>query len=136
MFYECIIPRILTHGMRACLTCNTTTTVHSIVLQGIVHLRFSLGINHWHLWDITIPILQSDCALNVDKETYKADKFIDKIRHLQQEVHEIFEQSNKKYKDIHDQPRNPHHFHIGDKVQLHLHKENLQGPNKKLCPLC
>ena len=44
----------------------------------------------------------------MDKD--KAMKFIDRIHHLQQQVHEILEQTTKKYKQRHDEHRTPHNF--------------------------
>ena len=45
------------------------------------------------------------------------------------------DRANAKYKQRHDQHRVPHHFKVGDKVWLHLQKERLTGPHRKLRPL-
>ena len=42
------------------------------------------------------------------------------------------EQTTKKYKQRHDQHKTPHNFQVGDKVWLHLQKEHLQGPHRKI----
>jgi hypothetical protein len=53
-----------------------------------------------------------------------------------QQVQDILQKSNDKYKQCHDQHRVPHKFQVGDKVWLHLQKECLTGPHRKLHPLC
>jgi hypothetical protein len=45
------------------------------------------------------------------------------------------DRANAKYKQRHDQHRVPHNFQVGDKVWLHLQKECLAGPHRKLRPL-
>jgi hypothetical protein len=52
-----------------------------------------------------------------------------------QQVQDILQKSNAKYKQHHDQHRVPHKFQVGDKVWLHLQKERLTGPHQKLHPL-
>ena len=47
-------------------------------------------------------------------------------------VHEILDRSNVKYNQWHDQHQVPHSFHVGDQVWLHLQKEHLTGPHRKL----
>ena len=79
--------------------------------------------------------MQPNLAPYLDKEKDKSINFIDKIHHLQQEVHEILEQTTKKYKWRHYENRTPHNFQVGDKVWLHFQKESLQDPHKKLRPL-
>jgi hypothetical protein len=65
----------------------------------------------------------------------KATRFIEWIQHILQQVQEILQKSNAKYKQCHDQHRVPHQFQVGDKVWLHFHKERLMGPHRKLRPL-
>ena len=48
--------------------------------------------------DVSIPIMQSNQVPCLDKEKEKAMRFIDKIHQLQKKVHEILEQTTKKYK--------------------------------------
>jgi hypothetical protein len=81
--------------------------------------------------EVALPILQFDSLLNIDKEVDKAEKIIDNIKHLQQQVHEILEQSNQKYKERHHKHITPQHFWICDKVWLHLQNGCLHRPNKK-----
>ena len=45
------------------------------------------------------------------------------------------DRDNAKYKQWHDQHRVPHNFQVGDKMWLHLQKEHLTGPHRKLHPL-
>jgi hypothetical protein len=69
-------------------------------------------------------------------EADKATRFIERIQHIRQQVQDILQKSNAKYKQRHDQHRVPHKFQVGDKVWLHLQKERLTGPHRKLRPLC
>jgi hypothetical protein len=45
------------------------------------------------------------------------------------------QKSNAKYKQRYDKHRVPHQFQVGDKVWLHLQKEHLIGPHRKIFPL-
>jgi hypothetical protein len=65
----------------------------------------------------------------------KATRFIEWIQHICQHVQDILQKSNAKFKQRHDQHRVPHQFQVGDKVWLHLQKECLIGPHRKLHPL-
>jgi hypothetical protein len=53
-----------------------------------------------------------------------------------QQVQDILQKFNDKYKKRHDQHWVPHQFQVGGKVWLHLQKEYLIGPHRKLHPLC
>jgi hypothetical protein len=66
----------------------------------------------------------------------KIHPFIERIQHIRQQVQDILQKSNDKYKQCHDQHRVPHKFQVGDKFWLHLQKERLTGPHQKLHPLC
>ena len=87
--------------------------------------------------DVALPLetTQTDSS-HVQSETDKATRFIERIQHIDQQVHEILQKANAKYKQHHDQHRVPHQFQDGDKVWLHLQKEHLTGPHRKLRPLC
>ena len=74
-------------------------------------------------------------SAHVQSETNKANNFIEHIQHIRQQVHDILEKANAKYKKRHDQHRVPHKFQVGDKVWLHLQKERLTGAYRKLRPL-
>jgi hypothetical protein len=52
-----------------------------------------------------------------------------------QQVHDILQKANAKYKQCHDQHRVSHQLQVGDKVSLHLYKEHIIGPHQNLCPL-
>jgi hypothetical protein len=77
---------------------------------------------------------QEDSA-HVQSEANKENNFIELIQHICQQVHDILDIANAKYKQQHDQHRMPHNFQVGDKVWLHLQKECLIGPHCKLRPL-
>jgi hypothetical protein len=53
---------------------------------------------------------------------------VERIQHIRQQVHDILEKANDKYKQRHDQHRVPHTY-------LHLQKERLTRPHRKLRPL-
>ena len=74
-------------------------------------------------------------SAHVQSEVDKASSFIERIQHIRQQVHDILDRANAKYKQRHDQHRVPHNFQVGDKVWLHLQKERLTGPHRKLRPL-
>ena len=77
---------------------------------------------------------QADSS-HVPSEADKANNFIECIQHICQQVHDMVDRANAKYKQRHDQHRVPHNFQVGDKVCLHLQKECLTGPHHKLFPL-
>jgi len=74
-------------------------------------------------------------SAHVQSETNISTSFIEHIQHIRQQVHDILEKSNAKFKQRHDQHRVPHKFQVGDKVWLHLQKERLTGTSRKLRPL-
>jgi hypothetical protein len=98
--------------------------------------QVGLGFQPLCLIDVAIPFAttQVDSA-HVQSEVTKENSFIERIQHIFQQVHEILDRSNAKYKKRHDQHRVQHNFKVGDKVWLHLWKERLAGPHCKLHPL-
>ena len=106
--------------------------------SSIGHSPFQVGLGFQPLCpiDIAMPFAaaQADSA-HVQSEVDKASSFIERIQHIRQQVHDILDRANAKYKQRHDQHRVPHNFQVGDKVWLHLQKECLIGPHHKLCPL-
>ena len=74
---------------------------------------------------------QADSS-HIQSKVSKANNFIERIQHIFQSVHDILERSNAKYKHRHDQYQVQHNFQVGDKVWLHLQKEHLVGPHRKL----
>ena len=86
--------------------------------------------------DVALPLaVTSTDSSPTPTEDDKATQFIEKIQHIHQQVQDILQKSNDKYKQRHDQHRVPHKFQVGDKVWLHLQKEHLTGPHRKLHPL-
>ena len=53
-------------------------------------------------------------------EDDKATRFIEGIHHIRQQVQDILQKSNDKYKQRHDQHRVPHKFQVEIKFWLHL----------------
>ena len=101
------------------------------------HSPFQLGLGFQPLClvDITMPFAgtQADSA-HVQSEASKANSFIKRIQHIRQHVHDTLDKANAKYKQRHDQHRVQHNFQVGDKVWLHLQKEHLAGPHRKILP--
>ena len=83
---------------------------------------------------MTFVTSQADLA-HVQSEGNKENNFIEHIQHICQQVHEILDRANAKYKQRHDQHWVPHNFQVGEKVWLHLQKERLTGPHRKIFPL-
>ena len=103
--------------------------------SSIGHSPFQVGLGFQPLCpiDVAMPFAatQADSA-HVQFEVDKASSFIERIQHIGQHVHDILDRANAKYKQCHDQHRVPHNFQVGDKVWLHLQKEHLTGPHRKL----
>ena len=83
--------------------------------------------------DVALPIASTQAAsARAQTEVDKATKFVERIQHIRQQVHDILEKANAKYKQRHDQHQVPHTYQVGDKVWLHLQKERLTEPYRKL----
>jgi hypothetical protein len=86
--------------------------------------------------DVALPLATTQTDSSHDQFALdKATRFIERIQHIHQQVQEILQKSNAKYKKHHNQHWVPHQFQVGDKVRLHLQKERLTGPHGKLLPL-
>jgi hypothetical protein len=86
--------------------------------------------------DVSLPLATTQTnSSHVQSETDKATKFIEWIQHIRQRVHQILQKANAKFKQCHDQHGVLHQFQVGDKAWLHLQKERLIGPHRKLHPL-
>jgi hypothetical protein len=102
------------------------------------HSPFQVGLGFQPLGpiDVTLPLASTqEESSHAQYEANKATKFIERIQHIRQQVHDILQKSNAKYKQHHDQHQVSHKFQVGDKVWLHLQKEFLTGPHRKLHPL-
>jgi hypothetical protein len=87
--------------------------------------------------DVSLPLaVTSTESSPAPTEVDKATRFIEQIHHIFQQVQYILQKSNDKYKQHHHQHRVPHKFQVGDKVFLHLQKEHLTIPHRKVHPLC
>jgi hypothetical protein len=87
--------------------------------------------------DVALPMAATSADSSPDPpEVEKVSWFIERIQNIFQQVQDILQKSNSKYKQCHDQHRLPHKFQVGDKVWLHLQKEILIGPHWKIRPLC
>jgi hypothetical protein len=87
------------------------------------HIPFQVGLGFQPLGpiDVSLPLLVT--STNSSPTPTKADKatrFIEWIYHIYQQVQDIRQNSNDKYKQRHDQHRVPHKFQVGDKAWLHL----------------
>ena len=89
------------------------------------HSPFQVGLGFQPLGpiDVALPlaVTSTDSSLAPTKAV-KATSFIERIQHIRQQVEDILQKSNDKYKQRHDQHRVPHKFQVGDKVWLHLKK--------------
>jgi hypothetical protein len=102
------------------------------------HNPFQVGLGFQPLCpiDVAMPFATTQVDLaHVQSEAAKANNFIERIQHIRQQVHDILDRANVKYRQRHDQHRVQHNFQVGDKVWLHLQKEHLTGPHRKLHPL-
>jgi hypothetical protein len=87
--------------------------------------------------DVALPLATTSVDSSLaPPEADKATRFIEWIQYICQQVQDILQKSNAKYKQLHDQHRVPHKFQVGDKVWLHLQRERLTRPHQKLLPLC
>jgi hypothetical protein len=76
--------------------------------------------------DVALPLAVTSVDSSLaPTEAEKATRFIERIQHIHQQVQDILQKSNDKYKQHHDQHQVPHKFVMGDKVWLHLQKERL-----------
>ena len=108
-----------------------------IIHSSTSHNPFQVGLGFQPLCpvDVVIPFAATqEDSDHVQSEAYKANNFIERIQHIFQQVHDILERVNDKYKQRHDQHWVPHNFQVGDKVSLHLQKERFVGPYHKLRP--
>jgi hypothetical protein len=99
------------------------------------HIPFQVGLGFQPLCpiDVAMPFAATRVdSTHVQSEAYKANKFILRIQHIHRQAHHILDRANSKYKQRHDQHRVPHKFQVGDKVWLHLKKEHLAGPYRKI----
>jgi hypothetical protein len=75
------------------------------------HSPFQVGLGFQPLGpiDVALPLAttQTDSS-HVHSETNKSTRFIEWIQHICQQVHEILQKANAKYKQCHDQHRVPH----------------------------
>jgi hypothetical protein len=92
------------------------------------HIPFQVGMEFKPLGpiDVALPLATTQEEFShVQSEADKATKFIEWIQHIHQQVHEILQKANAKYKQRHDQHRVPEQFQVGGKVWLHFQKERL-----------
>jgi hypothetical protein len=85
--------------------------------------------------DVALPLATAQTKYSSDHSAIdKATRFIEQIQHIRQQVQEILQKSNAKYKQRHDKHKVLHQFQVGDTVWLHLQKECLIEPHRKLWP--
>jgi hypothetical protein len=77
------------------------------------HIPFQVGIGFQPLGPIDVSrslATTQEESFHVQSEADKATKFIEQIQYIRQQVHEVLQKSNAKYKQCHDQHRVPHQF--------------------------
>jgi hypothetical protein len=83
------------------------------------HSPFQVGLGFQPLGpiDVALPLVTTKIdSSHAQFETQKDTIFINHIQHNHQQVQQILQKSNAKYKQFHDQHRVSHHFQFGDKV--------------------
>ena len=113
-------------------------TYNRSIHNSIGHNPFQVGLGFQPLGSIDIALLLASTKAKYSHAHTKANKatrFIENIQHIRQQVHDILQKANSKYKQHHDHHRVPHKFQVGDKVWLHLQKERLTCHIRKLLPL-
>ena len=74
---------------------------------------FQVGLGFWPLCpiDVAIPFAATQAnSIHVQSKTDRANNFIECIQHICQQVHDILDKANAKYKQRHDQHWVPHKF--------------------------
>jgi hypothetical protein len=102
------------------------------------HSPFQVGLGFQPLGPINVSLPPTTAQTDSSPDhsmIEKATKFIESIQHIHQQVQEILQKSNAKYKQPHDQHRVPQRFQVGEKVWLHMQKERLINPHRKILPL-
>jgi hypothetical protein len=84
--------------------------------------------------DVSLPLSTTQTKSSSDQSTI--DKSIFRFQHIHQQVQEILQKSNAKYKQCHDQHMVPHQFQVGDKFGYICRRSVSSGPIRKLFPLC
>jgi hypothetical protein len=99
----------------------STTTTEPYIAQRPHPFQVGLGFQPLGPMDVALPLpaTQADSS-HAQTEVEKATWFIECIQHIRQQVQDILQKSNAKYKQCHDQHRVPHKFQVGDKFWLHL----------------
>jgi hypothetical protein len=97
------------------------------------HSPFQVGLGFQPLGSIDVALPLAVTSTDSSPAPTKANKsiwFIERIQHICQQVQDILQKSNDKYKQRHDQHRVPHKFYVGKKIWFHLQKECLTGPHR------
>jgi len=88
-------------------------TYNRALHSSIGHTTFQvcLGFQPLAPIDVALPISSTrEDSTHANIEADKATRFFERIQHIQQQVHEILENANAKYKQRHDQHRVPQKF--------------------------
>eukprot|EP00253_Pinus_taeda_P016195 PITA_16195 len=96
-----------------------------VINRMIINILHMYNSERPHTWDESLPYVQHNYNWAFHSST----------RHNPFQIHDILEKSYAKYKKRHDQPQVPHKFQVGDKVWMHLQKENLTRAYHKLITL-
>ncbi|KAA8535891.1 hypothetical protein F0562_030894 [Nyssa sinensis] len=86
-------------------------------------------------FDMEFTVEPIDLARKGENDKLRAQKFVERIRKVHQEVEQQLIRAQQKYKMRHDKHRIQGNFQEGDLVWLHLGKERLRGEGKKLKPI-
>ena len=87
------------------------------ILTGDNPFEVGLGFQPLCLVDVALDFATTQEELShVQSEADKSTNFTKHIHHIYQQVHDILEKANAKYKECHDQHQMPHKFQVHDKV--------------------
>jgi hypothetical protein len=95
------------------------------------HNPFQLGLGFQRLdpIDVALPlVVTSNDSSPAPTEVDKSTQFIENIQHIHQQVQDILQNSNDKYKKYHDQHPVPHNFRSVTKFGCTCRKNALQDP--------
>jgi hypothetical protein len=91
--------------------------------------QVGLGFQPLGPMDVSLPLTTTSAESSLDPpEAIKDTRFIERIQHIHQQVHNILQKSNAKYKQRHDQHRVPQSFRWAKKFGCTCRKNTLQGP--------
>jgi hypothetical protein len=107
---------------------NTTTIEPYIAQPTTTPFRWGWDFNHWVPWMLHYPLHPPRKTRRMlQLKLTKPPRFIERIQHIHQQVQDILQKSNAKYKQHHDQHRCHTSFRWETKFGCTCRKNALQG---------